>query len=322
MLLFEPLRIKNLTLKNRIVFPPTYTCMGVDSAEALKYYSERAAGGAGLVIVEGTNVNAFLVKGFWAKMRRLSDSIKENGAAAVLQLVVSPVFNGEETWVSSRDGKRAITGEEIKQLVKGFANAAKEAAAAGFDGIDIHGAHGFFWNKMFSPIHNKREDDYGGSLERRMRPGVDAVLAVRSTVPNDFLVFYRHTPSEEVDGGYTLEDSIAFAVKLEAAGVDVMDISPGKMPDGTIAGYAAHFKKVLSIPVMTVNGLNIPENAEKALQEGRCDLAGICRGLIADPEWPNKVREGRIGDIIKCVECNKGCYGNIRNSLPVKCVRQ
>ena len=92
-------------------------------------------------------------------MKRLSEAIKENGAAAVLQLVVLSVFNGEETWVNSRDGKRAITGDEIKQLVKGFANAAKESAAAGFDGIDIHGTHGFFWNKMFSPIHNKREDD-------------------------------------------------------------------------------------------------------------------------------------------------------------------
>ena len=119
MLIFEPLKIKKFTLKNRIVFPPTYTCMGVNSEQALKYYSERAAGGASLVIVEGTDVSVFFVKGFSTKMKRLSEAIKENGAAAVLQLVVLSVFNGEETWVNSRDGKRAITGDEIKQLVKG-----------------------------------------------------------------------------------------------------------------------------------------------------------------------------------------------------------
>lgn len=321
MLLFEPLSINGYTLKNRIVFPPTYTCMGVGSEAALQYYCERAAGGAGLVIVEGTNVNEFRKKDFPARMRRLSAAIKENGAAAVLQLVVAPVFDGEETWISRRNGKRAISGPEIRQLVQGFAWAARESAAAGFAGIDLHGAHGFFWNKLFSPIHNKRTDEYGGSLANRMRPGLEAVAAIRAAVPAGFMIFYRHTPDEGVSGGYTTSDSIAFAEKLVAAGIDVLDLSPGQMPDGTLAGYAAMFKKTVPVPIMTVNGFNDPAAAEKALQEGHCDLVGICRGLIADPQWPNKVREGRRDEIIRCTGCNKGCYGNINKGRPIKCVQ-
>jgi 2,4-dienoyl-CoA reductase-like NADH-dependent reductase (Old Yellow Enzyme family) len=321
MLLFEPIKIKNTILKNRIVFPPTYTGMGVNTKEALEYYRERAAGGAGLVIVEGTKTDAFADKGFLADMKRLSGTIKDNGAAAVIQLVAASAINGEETWVSPRPGKRGITGEEIKGLIRGFAMAAREAENAGFDGIDIHGAHGYFWNMIFSPLHNRRDDEYGGSPENRMRAGIEAVMAIRGAVPAGFLIFYRHTPSEEAGGGYVLDDSIAFAKKLEEAGMDVLDVSPGKMPDGTIAGYAVQFKKYVRVPVMTVNGFDDPDAAEQALHERRCDLAGIGRGLIADPQWPEKVREGRLGEIVHCTRCDTGCYGNIRRGRPVKCVR-
>lgn len=321
MLLFEPIKIKNTILKNRIVFPPTYTGMGVNTKEALEYYRERAAGGAGLVIVEGTNTGAFADRNFLADMKRLSGTIRDNGAAAVIQLVAASEINGEQTWVSPRQGKRGITRDEIKGIINGFALAARAAADAGFDGIDIHGAHGYFFNKVFSPLHNLREDEHGGSLENRMRAGIEAVTAVRGAVQDNFLVFYRHTPSEETDGGYTLEDSLTFAARLEDAGIDVLDVSPGKMLDGTIAGYAAQFKKSVCVPVMTVSGFDEPDVAEQALREGRCDLIGVGRGMIADPQWPDKVREGRLDEIIRCTRCDVGCYGNIRNGRPVKCVR-
>lgn len=124
MRLFEPVKIKNTVIKNRVVFPPTYTCMGVNTDEALEYYRERAAGGAGLVIVEGTDTGAFVREGFLEDMKRLSGTIRENGAVAVIQLVAASEINGEQTWVSPRSGKRGMTRDEIKSMIRGFAQAA------------------------------------------------------------------------------------------------------------------------------------------------------------------------------------------------------
>jgi NADPH2 dehydrogenase len=320
MMLFEPFRIKNTVLKNRIVFPPTYTCMGVVSEEALEYYTIRAKGGAAMIIVEGTVVTAFKDSDFVNKISRLAKCIKEAGAAAVLQLTSPSVIKGENVWVSEREGARQITLEEIKEIIQYFAEASRLAAEAGFDGVDIHGAHGFFFNKFFSPVHNKRQDEYGGNLQNRMRFGLDVASAIRNAVPENFLVFYRHTPVEGGTDGYTLEDSLSFAKKLEEAGIDLMDISPGKGPNGKAAEYAEPFKKLLKIPVMTVNGLNNTEVAERVLSEGKCDLVGVGRAIIADPEWANKVMNNREDEIKKCIECNKGCYGNICKGKAVRCV--
>jgi NADH:flavin oxidoreductases, Old Yellow Enzyme family len=317
---FEPLIIKNTVLKNRIVFPPTYTCMGVDSDEALEYYTKRAKGGAALVIVEGTDVDLLKDRTFMERVSRLAQSINEAGAAAVLQ-IRAHLFNEQDgVWVSEKPGMRSVTLEEIEESVEAFGYAARMAERAGFVGVDIHGAHGFLLNKFFSPIENKREDKYGGSLENRMRYGLDVVAFIRKQVSEDFLIFYRHSPVEGGDG-YTIEESLKFAAELEKAGIDVMDLSPGKGPVGEVAEHAAPFKKVLGIPVMTVNGFNKPENIEKALNDVRCDLVGIGRGLIADPELPLKLQQGREQDIVTCIECNKFCYGNIGTGKPVSCVR-
>jgi NADPH2 dehydrogenase len=320
MKLFEPFKIKNTILKNRVVFPPTYTCMGVDSEEALEYYTARAKGGAGLVIVEGTGVESFRDSEFVERLGRLVRSIKEAGAAAVLQLTAPSSIKGEDIWASKKSGARAATLEEIKNIIESFALAAKLSCETGFDGIDIHGAHGFFFNKFFSPIQNRRNDEYGGSVKNRMRLGLDVVAAIREAVPADFLVFYRHTPLEGVQGGYTIEESLDFAKELESAGVDVMDVSPGKGPKGESAEYAVHFKRILNIPVMTVNGFNNVKNAESVLADNKCDLVGVGRGIIADPQWPNKIKAGQEDKIIKCIDCNKGCYGNIGEGKAVDCV--
>lgn len=320
MKLFEPFRIKNIVLKNRIVFPPTYTCMGVDSEEALDYYTIKAKGGAAMIIVEGTAVTAFKSSDFINRISKLAKSIKEAGAAAVLQLTAPSVIKGENVWISEREGARQITVEEIKEIIQNFADAGRIAVEAGFDGVDIHGAHGYFFNKFFSPVHNKRQDEYGGNLQNRMRFGLDVAAAIRNAVPENFLVFYRHSPVEGGADGYTLEDSLSFAKRLEETGIDLMDVSPGKGPNGEAAEYAEPFKKLLRIPVMTVNGLNNPKVAEKVLSEGKCDLIGVGRGIIADPEWPNKVMNNREEEIRKCIECNKGCYGNIREGKAVRCV--
>ncbi|MDP4090406.1 MAG: hypothetical protein Q8930_14215 [Bacillota bacterium] len=321
MKLFEPLKIKNTTLKNRIVFPPTYTCMGVDSQEAVEYYAARAKGGAAAVIVEGTDVDLFKAEGFFEKVSKLARAIAEGGAAPILQIRAHLFNESDGVWVSERPGMRGITTEELEESIEAFGYAAGMAEKAGFIGVDIHGAHGFLLNMFFSPIQNRRADKFGGSFENRMRYGLDIVSSIRKNVSENFIVSYRHTPVEWANGGYTIEDSVRFARVLEKRGVDLMNISPGKSNTGEIAEFAAPVKKALGIPVLTVNGFNIPENAEKALTEGLCDLVGIGRALIADPEFPSKLQNGREQDIVNCIDCNKLCYGNIAVGKPVSCVR-
>jgi NADPH2 dehydrogenase len=320
MKMFETIKIKNTILKNRILFPPTYTCMGVDSEVALEYYTARAKGGASVVIVEGTDIELFKKEGFFEKMSILAKTITEAGAAAVLQLRPHFFSKSDGVWVSEKPGARAISIEEVEESVENFGYAAKMSEKAGFAGVDVHGAHSYLLNKFFSPIENKRKDKYGGSLENRMEYGLEIVISIRKNVSDNFLVFYRHSPVEG-DGGYSIEDSLKFARSLEKAGIDVMDISPGKGPTGEIAEYAAPFKRVLDIPVMTVNGFNKPGSIEEALESGKCDLVGIGRGLIADPELPLKIKSGSEESIIACIECNKLCYGNIEQGKAVSCVK-
>ena len=316
---FETIKINHIEIKNRLVYPPTYTCMGVDSEEALAYYTARAQGGAGIVIVESTDIDLFKEKDFVLKMERLASSIFKAGAIPMIQLRPHFFMPNEEVWVSEQPGKRELLTEEIQASIQQYGLAAGAAQKAGFLGVDVHGAHGFLLNKMFSVKENQRKDQFGGSLENRMRYGLEIVTSIRKSVSKDFLVFYRHTPFDP-EGGYTMEESLQFAKALEERGIDVMDISPSMGPNGEFAYYAVPFKKILQIPVLTVNGFHHVEHIEEVLENGKCDLVGIGRGLIADPDLPNKLQSGNKGDIIRCIECDKLCYGNMYQGKPISCV--
>lgn len=316
---FETITIHNTQIKNRLVYPPTFTCMGVDSEEALDYYTARAQGGVGIVIVESTDIDLFKEKDFCVKMERLASSIFKAGAMPIIELRPHFFMPNEEVWVSEQPGKREISTEEIQASIKQYALAAVAAQKAGFLGVDVHGAHGFLLNRMFSVKENQRKDQFGGTLENRMRYGLEIVTAIRKNVSKDFLVFYRHTPFDS-EGGYTMEESLQFAKALEERGIDVMDISPSMGPDGEFAYYAEPFKKVLQIPVLAVNGFHHIEHIEEVLENGKCDLVGIGRGLIADPDLPNKLQSGREDEIIRCMGCDKLCFGNMYQGKPISCV--
>jgi len=210
-----------------------------------------------------------------------------------------------------------ISRSDIEEIKQRYALAARECQAAGFDGVEPHGAHGFLLNQFFSPLINLREDDYGGALANRMRLGRDIVRMIRNEVDDEFLVLYRHTPRE--DGGYTTADSIAFAEALIGDGVDIMDISPAS--DKEPADLAAPIKQAVGCPVIAVNDMDDPERAVTALRENRADLIAIGRGLIADPEWPRKVSEGRLDQVVRCLKCDEKCYGNLSKGLPIGCVQ-
>lgn len=304
--LFEPLFTDKVTLKNRIVMPPMVVCRGIGTPEAIEWYGRRARGGVSLVIIEATSVMRFSSELTAEVLRPQVEAIHAGGALAAIQLF--PWIFGQE--VSPTD----LSTAEIEALVTDYARAARICAQAGFDGIEPHGAHGYLLNQFFSPEQNRRTDDYGpDSLGQRMRLALRVVEAVRPACDKDMLLLYRHTP---VGRGYGLEDSLAFARALVEAGVDILDLSPSSQerPGDLAAPFAE-----LGAPVITVGNLDVVERALEVLAEKRADLVAVGTGLIADPDWPRKVKEGRFDEIVACTSCGS-CSDDLRERRPVGCV--
>lgn len=322
MKLFQPLTIKNLTLTNRVVMPPMATVMDVNSLRAMRYYRERAKGGAALIIVEGTSVDKFSSSQFAQELSLLSQAVHGEGAGIVIQLFqVWQLPDGEVLSPSATEVSREVTESEIEKIIQKFATASLLAKKAGFDGVEVHGAHTFFINQFFSPILNRRTDRFGGSLEKRMNFGLECVKSIREKVGKKFLIFYRHTPVDWNAGGYSIHESKLFCQRLEENGVDVVDISPSSDGAHGHADYALQIKKVVEIPVIAVGEMDDAHKAEKALSSSKCDLVAIGRGLIADPHWSRKVKEKRERDIVRCIKCNEKCYGNLRKKIPISCTQ-
>lgn len=322
MKLFRPLTIKELKLRNRIVMPPMVTVMDIGTLRARKYYRERAKGGVGLIVVEGTSLDKFSSIEFVKALSSLSETVHEEGSGIVIQLFQSSELqNGEIVAPSATELSREAAEKEVEKIIEKFAVSSSLVQKAGFDGVEIHGAHTYFLNQFFSPILNHRDDRFGGSLEKRMNFGLECVRAVRERVKEEFLLFYRHTPVDWNNGGYTIKDSNVFCSRLEKEGLDVIDVSPSSDDNHRHVEYAGEIEKAVRIPVIAVGGMEDPEKGERALSSNKCDLVAIGRGLIADPYWPIKVKEGREKEIIRCTKCNEKCYGNLRKNIPISCAQ-
>lgn len=303
--LFEPLSVKGKVLRNRLVMPPMVVLRGLATPEGVEWYGRHARGGVALVIVEATAVNRFGSELTAENLRPLVEAIHAGGALAAIQLF--PVSFGRP--VSPAMLKR----DEIEGILAAYRVAASICREAGFDGAEPHGAHGYVLNLFFSPVKNRRKDEYGGELPNRMRMALRVVEATREGLGADRLLLYRHTP---VGHGYGIEESLVLAEELVTAGVDILDISPSSIE--APGDRSAPFKR-FGVPVIAVNQLDDPARAVEALREGRADLVAIGRGLIADPDWPNKVREGRLGEVVKCIRCDEKCFGNLKKGIPIEC---
>lgn len=303
-LLFEPLEVRGRCLPNRIVMPPMVANRGIDTPEGIAWYGEHARGGPGLVIVEATSVLGFGDRYSADGLRPLVSAIQEGGALAAIQL-----FPGTR-------GQRITPGEmersAIQGLIDAYAGASRICAAAGCDGVEVHGAHGFLLNQYFSPAQNTRTDAYGATLNGRMLLAVQIVRAIRSVLPSDRLLLYRHTP---VGPGYGIEESLTLAEALIDAGVDILDLSPSSIdaPGDRSAPF-----RILGVPVIAVNGLDDVGRAVEVLREGRADLVAVGRGLIADPLWPERIRAGL--DPAPCTRCDL-CHRDLARGEPVRCDR-
>jgi NADPH2 dehydrogenase len=323
--LFSPITIQGLTLKNRIVMPPMANHMAGDDGAVLDrhiaHYAARAGAQVGLVVVEHAYVDRggragetqlgihedSLIPG----LRRLADAIRAGGAASAIQIThaggrtTAAVAGGQPVAPSavadpmSGETPRSLSAGEIGALTGAFTRAARRAVEAGFDIIEIHGAHGYLLGQFLSPLTNHRTDRYGGDLKGRFTFAREVIAAVRSAAGQTFPLFYRLGADDLTPGGLTPEDGARAAKLLAEAGIDVIDVSGGYggtgrdrfQEQGFFVPLAEAVRKASGIPVIGVGNIRDPEYADRVVREGRIDLAAIGRALLADPLWAQKAAE-------------------------------
>ena len=330
--LFDILKLKDIELRNRVVFAPVVTNFGLRSEQAKRFYLERAKGGAGLIIIHAVPVDLFR-KSVWVhRLKPLIEAVHGQGARIAVQLWHGNELKGEPVAPSAQGPCRAVTREEIQVVVGKFAIATSHCREVGFDGVEVHGAHGYFLNQFFSPLTNQRGDDYGGRVDNRMRMAVELVSTMRKAAGEGFLLLYRHSAVDGEPGGTTVEESIELARALEAHGLDIFDVSAGRghqdslsipessSPEGTHADLAGRIKAAVSIPVIAVGRIQRRAVAERILQEGKADLIALGRQLLADPFWLEKVRQGKEEDVVLCTYCDV-CSREMRAGRPVFCTQ-
>ncbi|MDR3270115.1 MAG: NAD(P)/FAD-dependent oxidoreductase [Peptococcaceae bacterium] len=344
--LFEPLHLKNLALKNRLVVPPMETNLGglggEVTPELIAYWEARAKGGFGLLILENSSVDpvgnvCLHTPGFFDDhcmegLKQLTAAVHRHGAKMAAQISHSgrqtfPGIVGEQPVSASaipcptaKALPRELRREEIYDLAERFAEAAGRVKEAGFDAVEIHGAHGYLVAQFMSSYVNKRMDEFGGSLTNRLTFPLLIIRKVREKVGADYPVMFRFSGDERIPGGRKIQESVLIARMLEQAGIDILDVSTGvsgsgqyisappAVPPGYLLEETALIKQAVSVPVIAVGRLSDPALAEYALETGKADLIAIGRASLADPEFPNKAREEREDDIAPCVYCLQGCY--------------
>jgi len=353
--LFTPVQIGNLRIPNRIAMSALYLAYCVDgyvNERLIDFYIERAQGGVGLLIVGGCAVDEYSYgptmlsisdEKYVPGLKQLVDRIKEYNTIVACQLFESGRYAsakviGKQSIAPSpiasrftREVPRELTRQEIKDVVEKFAQAAERAKRIGFDSIEVIGATGYLISQFLSSVSNQREDEYGGSLENRMRFGLEIAERIRETVGPDYPIIYRVSGKQLMPGGYDYKETIIFCKELEKRGIDAISVTGGwhesKVPQTTMdvprGGYvylAAKLKESLKVPVIACNRIIDPELADKIIFDGLADIVGMARPLIADPDLPRKAKEGRMSEIRKCIGCNQGCLDHILMNQPVQCL--
>src|SRR5204862_1817909 len=329
----------------------------VDSQRNVAYQAARAKGGAGLLITGNRVVHPTSTTGFprvaWAYLsealdadRKLTGAVHEHGAAIFAQLN----HFGLNATSDSADDYRVLSGpsdvkspaygetpkameiEDIREVTEWWARSAELTREGGFDGTEVHISHSYLLHQFLSPLYNKRTDEYGGSFENRLRFSREVIEAVRERVGDDWVVGVRISLSDFIPGALTIEDAVHAAQTLEreeridyvnvtASGYHniFMAVQPSDEPDGYLVDLAAQVKAGVSLPVFTVGGIKDPALAEEILATGKADMVAMTRAQIADPDFANKVREGREDELVHCIRGNQGCIGRVFKGLPITC---
>lgn len=360
--LFSPIKIRGLELRNRTIFPAMGTKMATEdkfvTQQLIDYHVARAVGGCGLNFTEVCSVYApaspkkFLSIAedkYVPGLKQLADAIHEAGGKAGVQLWLGglAVASDPEAMIiipsdipvpGTEYTMPGASIETIKESVKAFGEAAKRAVEAGFDTVEFHAAHNYVPHSFLSPYFNKRNDEYGGSLENRARFLLECIKAIRENIPEDMPLFMRVGAHDDyLEGGLTIEDVIQFCKWAKEAGVDILDVSRGNfstaaikyevppidLPRGFNVDNAARIRKETGMLTVAVGRINDPAQAEEILESDKADMVVIGRAQLADPEFCNKAMEGKVGSIVSCIGCNQGCYdGFVSEDVPfITCLR-
>ena len=355
--IFEPLTVRTMTIKNRICMMPMGTNYGEQNGEMsflhIDYYRQRAKGGTGLLIVENANVDFPQGSNGTTQLRidhdnylprlykfcedmhrygtKVSIQINHAGASAMSSRIggLQPVSASNIPSKTGGATPRPLTKDEILAIVKKYGEAAKRAQTAGFDAVEIQAGHGYLLNQFLSPTTNDRTDEFGGSKENRARFTTLVLKAVRETVGENIPIFLGISADELAEGGNTLDDTLEI-VEYFKDYVDVFDVSAGLtcsiqyqydadyLPDGWKSYMSKSIKEKTGKPCQTSGNIREPEVANRILEDGEADLIAIGRGLIADPDWVNKVQFGNTDDINRCISCNNGCTATLGDE-PIRC---
>jgi 2,4-dienoyl-CoA reductase (NADPH2) len=354
--LFEPITIHGLEIKNRIVMPAMGLIYTMDYSFNDRYrafYRERAKGGVGLLTIGPIAIDrvgsAPVMIGLFedsqvAPLKNLVDELHgESDARIGIQFLhmgryafsfLSGLTSIAPSPLPSKltgETPREMTREDIEEVQSAYVRAAVRAREAGFDYIEILSCTGYLISQFLSPVTNQRTDEYGGSQENRMRFGLEVIARVKKAVGDTVPLGIRVSGNEFMPGGLVNQEEAAFALKAENLGIHAVNVTGGwhetnvpqltsDVPAGVFLYLARGIKEKVSVPVFASNRLGNPEVAEQALRSGACDLICWGRPLLADPELPNKVKEGRLDEIISCISCNQGCFDPIFSGESVGCI--
>lgn len=353
--LFEPISINHLTIKNRIVMPAmalAYTNNYTFTNRYKAFYRERAKGGVGLLIIGPVAIdkggsNPIILGLFEDKyiepFRDFTEELhKDTDVIIGVQLIhmgrmASSKYTGIQPIAPSAIPS-PITGEIPREMKKSdilevqecYAQAARRAMEAGFDYIEVLAAGGYLIGEFLSPVTNQRTDEYGGTIENRMRFGLEVITKVRQVVGKDFAMGIRVSGHDFIEGGNTNIEASIFCKEAEKAGVDAINVTGGwhesyipqityDVPQGAFLYLARNIREKVGVPVFASNRLGNPLVAEKALRSNAADMICWGRPLIADPELPIKVERGRINEIVPCIACNQGCFDLLWSGSSVSC---
>ncbi|WP_336157083.1 NADPH-dependent 2,4-dienoyl-CoA reductase [Amycolatopsis sp. VC5-11] len=350
--LLSPLDLGFTTLRNRVLMGSMHTGLEDRASrfpQLAEYYAERARGGVGLIVTGGFAPNrtgwllplaSKLSTPAEAKQHQLlTSAVHAEGGKIALQILHAGRYAYHPLSVSASSRKapinpfrpRALTAYGVHRTIRAFADCAALARDAGYDGVEIMGSEGYLINQFLAERTNRRTDAWGGTAEKRRRFAVEIVRRTREKVGPDFIIIYRLSMLDLVEGGQSWDDVVALARDVEAAGATIINTGIGwhearvptivtSVPRGAFTWVTGKLKPHVSVPVVTSNRINLPHVAEQALADGDADLVSMARPLLADPDWIRKAETGRTDEINTCIACNQACLDHAFSRKPVSCM--
>lgn len=350
--LLAPLDLGFTTLRNRVVMGSMHTGLEdrfYNYGKLAAFYRERARGGVGLIVTGGISPNrsgwllpfggTLNFKGDVHNHRRVTSAVHEEGGKILMQILHAGRYGYQPFVVSASDKKspispfkpRALTEAGIEGTIRDYARCARLAREAGYDGIEVMGSEGYLLNQFLCARTNLRTDRWGGSIENRMRLPVEIVKRIRAEVGHDFIIMYRHSLLDLVDGGNTWEDVVAVAKALQHAGVTILNSGYGwhearvptivtSVPRGAFASIAGRLRLEVTIPVVASNRINMPAEAEGILQRGDADMISMARPFLADSHFVAKAAQGKADEINTCIGCNQACLDHTFSNKRASCL--